>query len=114
MRHQFVRHRPEEELLAHYVKQGVKYPDKIMVWNVISWKGTGPLHAVNGMMQKEQYIQLLNNCLFPKMKEWFPENDGIFMQDGAPCHTAKAVMNYHTVTMLKCWMARKQPRYEPS
>jgi hypothetical protein len=71
MKHQFVRHKPGEELLADCVKQSIKYPDKIMVWSVISWKGTGPLHAANGTIPKEQYIQVVDNCLFPKMKEWF-------------------------------------------
>jgi transposase len=28
------------------------------------------------------------------MKEWFPDHDGIFMHDGAPCHTAKSLTNY--------------------
>jgi hypothetical protein len=32
------------------------------------------------MLGKEQYMQVLDNCLFPKMKESFPEHDGIFMQ----------------------------------
>jgi hypothetical protein len=103
-RHQFVRRRLGEELLADCVKQSVKYPDKIMLWSVISWKGTGPLYAINGTMRKEQYIQILENCIFPNMKEWFPENDDIFTQDGAPCHTAKAAkMNYlhgHNVEVL--------------
>jgi hypothetical protein len=75
-----------------------------MVWSVISWEGTGPLHAANGTMRKEQYIHVLDNCLFPKMKGWFPENHGIFMQDGAPYLTAKAAMNYlysHSVEVLE-------------
>jgi hypothetical protein len=78
-RHQFVSCRPGEDLLPDCVKQSVKYPERIIVWSVISWKGTGPLHAVNGIMREEQCIQVLDKFLFPKMKEWFPENDGIFM-----------------------------------
>jgi hypothetical protein len=103
-RHQFVRRRPVVEPLTDCVKQSVKYPDKIMVWSVISSKGPGPLHTVNLTMQKEQYIQVLDKCLFSKMKEFFPENNGIFMQDGAPCHTAKAVINHlygHNVKVLE-------------
>jgi hypothetical protein len=50
-RHQFARHGPREELLADCVKQSVKYPEKIMVWFVISLKGTGPLHTVSGTVQ---------------------------------------------------------------
>jgi hypothetical protein len=41
---------------------------------------------------------------FPKMKQWFPENYGIFKQDGAACYTAKVVMNYlysHNVEVLE-------------
>jgi hypothetical protein len=78
-RHQFVRRRCGEELLSDC--QNVKYLNKIMVWSVISWKGTGSLHAVNETMGKEQYIQVLDTCLFQKLKEWHTENDGIFIQD---------------------------------
>jgi hypothetical protein len=35
--------------------------------SVTSWKGTGPLHAVNGTVPKE----VLHKLIFPKMKEWF-------------------------------------------
>jgi len=35
------------------VKQTVKYPNKIMDWVVISWKGTDPAHVVNGAVQKK-------------------------------------------------------------
>lgn len=32
--------------------------------------------------------------MLPQFREWFPGNDGIFMQDGAPCHTARVVKRY--------------------
>jgi hypothetical protein len=37
-----------------------------------------------GQRGKKGALQVLDNCLFPEIKEWFPENDGIFMQDGPP------------------------------
>ena len=32
--------------------------------------------------------------MLPQLREWFPGNDVIFMQDGAPCHTARVVKRY--------------------
>jgi hypothetical protein len=49
---EIVRHRTGE-LLLDCVKQTVKYPNKIMDWVVISWKGTDPAHVVNGAVQKK-------------------------------------------------------------
>jgi hypothetical protein len=92
-RHKFVRRRPGE-LLADCVKQSVKYTDKIMVCIVVSWKGAGPLPDVNGTMPKEQYMKVLDKCIFPRNARMISRKDGIFMQAGAPCRTAKAVMNY--------------------
>jgi hypothetical protein len=81
-RHQFVRCRLGE-LLPNCVEQSIKHSDKIMVWSVISWKDAGPLHVLNVTMQKEQYIQVLVSCLFPEMKERYPEKYGTFIQDCA-------------------------------
>jgi hypothetical protein len=47
-------------------------------------KGAGPLRIVNGTLWKEQHIQVTGICLFP-------ENDGIVMQDGVPCHTVEVL-----------------------
>jgi hypothetical protein len=45
-----------------------------MPWGVITGKGIGPLHAVKGTIRKEEYKQVLDNCVFPKIKEWYPES----------------------------------------
>jgi hypothetical protein len=50
------------------VGQGPNTVTKYMVCS-ISLKSTGPLYTVHGTMLKAQYIQVLYNCLFPKMKE---------------------------------------------
>jgi hypothetical protein len=62
---------------------------------VISQIGTGPLHAVNNMMQKGQYIQLLDNFLFPKIKEWHFHAGWSSMPF---CQSCEVI---YTVTMLK-------------
>jgi len=59
-----------------------------------SAQGPGRLYIVNGIMRQDQYIEMLRARLLPQMAEWFPNGDGVFMQDGAPCHTAKRVIEF--------------------
>ncbi|GFX69390.1 uncharacterized protein TNCV_1547211 [Trichonephila clavipes] len=67
-------------------------PTKIMIWSVISGKGTERLYVVKGMMRQDQYKDVFQNRLIPQLEEWFPNGEPyIFMQDGAPCHTARSI-----------------------
>ncbi|GFV16927.1 uncharacterized protein TNCV_4365271 [Trichonephila clavipes] len=89
---QFVRRRRGEKFHSDCVVQTVKHPTKIMIWPVISGKGTGRLYVVKGMMRQDQYKDVLQNRLIPQLKEWFPNGEPyIFMQDGALCHTARSI-----------------------
>ncbi|GFX94525.1 transposable element Tcb2 transposase [Trichonephila clavipes] len=80
---QFVRRRRGEKFHSDCAVQTVKHPTKIMIWSVISGKGTGRLL---------------------KLEEWFPNGEAyIFMQDGAPCHTTrsiKAVLTEQNIPLL--------------
>ena len=63
-----------------------------MIWSVISGKGTGRLYVVNGIMRQDQYKEMLKIRLLLQLKEWFQQGEPyVFMQDGAPCHTARSV-----------------------
>ncbi|GFW23434.1 transposable element Tcb2 transposase [Trichonephila clavipes] len=85
---QIVRRRRGEKFHSDCVVQTVKHPIKIM----ISGKGTGRLYVVKGMMRQDQYKDVLKNRLIPQLEEWFPKGEPyIFMQDGAPCHTARSI-----------------------
>ncbi|GFS71540.1 transposable element Tcb2 transposase [Trichonephila clavipes] len=89
---QFVRHRCGETFHSDCVVQTVKHPTKIMIWSVISGKGTGRLYMVKGMMRQDQYKDVLQNRSIPQLEECFPKGEPyIFMQDGAPCHTARSI-----------------------
>ncbi|GFV40664.1 transposable element Tcb2 transposase [Trichonephila clavipes] len=73
----------------------VKHPAKIMLWSVISVKGTGRLYVVKGMMRQDQYKDVSQNRLIPQLEEWFPNGEAyIFMQDGIPCHTARSIKTF--------------------
>lgn len=66
-----------------------------MIWSVISGKGTGRLYVVEGTMNQDQYKRVLQNRLIPQIREWFPHGESyVFMQDGAPCHTARSVRSF--------------------
>lgn len=73
------------------LRQKVKHPVKIMVWGIISVLGAGRLHVCEGNMNAVQYINVMQNCALPQMREWFPDGNFVFMQDKAPCHTARTV-----------------------
>ncbi|GFY29695.1 uncharacterized protein TNCV_1812751 [Trichonephila clavipes] len=81
---QFVRRRCGEKFHSDYVAQTVKHPTKIMIWSVISGKGTGRLYVVKGMMRQDQYKDVLQNRSIPQLEEWFPNGElYIFMQDSS-------------------------------
>ena len=66
-----------------------------MVWSCISSRGTGQLYIVQGTMKQDQYKTVLQTTLIPQIREWFPNGEKIvFMQDGAPCHTAKSIKTF--------------------
>jgi len=69
----------------------VKHPTKVMVWGLIASKGMGPLHFVDGMMDRYKYSEVLLRRMLPQVWEWFPDGNYIFMHDKAPCHTARCV-----------------------
>ena len=72
----------------------MRHPVKVMVWGIFSHHGAGRLHIVEGNMDRHQYLRVLQGRVRQQMQEWFSNNNGIFMQDKAPCHTAKICSNY--------------------
>lgn len=99
---QFVRRRPGEEYRPECIVSTIKHPPSIMVWSVISGKGTGRLYVVEKTMRQDQYKRVLETRLIPQLKEWFrDEEEPIFMHDKAPCHTAKSVSSFLQQKQIK-------------
>lgn len=66
-----------------------------MVWGAIRGEDTGPLYFVEGTMRQDQYKQVIETILLPYLKEKrLTSRSFTFMQDGAPCHTAKSIKSY--------------------
>jgi len=80
-----------EGLIEREVQGTVKFGGgNIMVWGCMGWEGVGDLAEVEGRMDANQYVDILENHLLPSMEEsGVPEEDVIFQQDNDPKHTSK-------------------------
>lgn len=59
------------------------------IWGCISGKGTGVANLYTGRINKISYIETIENCLLPSIELLSDDCPFIYMQDGAPAHTAK-------------------------
>lgn len=87
--------RGAEPVSSLHMAQSHKWPQKVMIWGCMSHHGFGRIHVVTGMMNSQQYIDVLRSRLIPQAAEWYPDN-WVFQQDNAPCHTSKAVKRVMT------------------
>lgn len=71
----------------------MKYPQKVMVWCAISYKGSPKMKFVQGTLKAQGYKELLTTNLLPFLRA--PGNrDLVYMEDNAPCHKAKLVKQF--------------------
>jgi transposase len=99
-----VRSIPTSKIVTSWVHSGTKVEDRpinpqvhsggfsVMFWGCFSWYGLGPLVALEGNMNALSYIELLREHLIPEVAAaGIPM---VFMQDNAPCHTARIVKDF--------------------
>jgi hypothetical protein len=61
-----------------------------MVWGCIGWNGVGVLSEVEGQMDAEQYVAILEQGLLQIREDsGIPEGDIIFQPDNDPKHTSR-------------------------
>ncbi len=75
-----LRAKEEGDLPACY-QRSVQKPASLMVWGCISAYGMGSLHVLEGTMNAERYIKVLEQHMLPS--RWC-----LFQQDNAKTHTA--------------------------
>lgn len=92
-----------------------QYPVKLNVWaGLVGDHIIGP-YFIEGNLTGAGYLELLQNVVFPRLVELFPNNanpnllaDNIwFQQDGAPPHYAVAVRNYLNTHFPNKWIGRQ-------
>jgi hypothetical protein len=99
-----------EPLGEREVKGTLKFGGgSMMVWGCMGWNGVGVLCEVEGRMNAEQYISILEECLLRSMQESVvDEEDIIFQQDNDPKHTSKLATKWfedHDINVLS-WPAQ--------
>ena len=102
-RSQYVRRSDGEELKPCHIQQYVKHPEKQMFWGCFSYHGVGQLRPITGMMNSTKYIEILQKSVLPTLNS-MAEDNPIFQQDLAPCHTSKickAFFENNVIRVLK-------------
>lgn len=66
----------------------------VSVWAWFSGNGGGAIHRINGRLNSEQYIDILENCLLPTAWERYEPGQIPFVQDRSPIHTAHVVKDW--------------------
>lgn len=69
----------------------VKHDKKINVWGCFCSTGVGRLHLIQGIMDQEQYLDILEEPMLHSADVLFGRENWIFQQDNDPKHTAKRV-----------------------
>jgi transposase len=76
----------------------------IMVWGCMGWNGVGKLVEIEGIMDADQYVDILDNNLVVSMEDLaISMEEGIFQQDNDPKHTSKKAkqwMKNNEITLL--------------
>ena len=86
-----------------------------MVWGCIWWNGIGVLSKVEGRMDAEQYVAILEAGLLQNLEESrIPEGDIIFQQDNDSKHTSKRAQRWFEEQDIKLldWPAQS-PNLNP-
>lgn len=95
--------RPEEKLSEKHIKPTVKFGGgNIMIWGCMTFAGVGGLALIEGNMNADQYVQILDNKLTSTidalsiLPDFPPRSDLIFQQDNDPKHTSNKAKTYMT------------------
>jgi hypothetical protein len=64
-----------------------------MIWGGFSSKGKTELEFINSTMNIKMYKDLLVRCFLPFCRS-FHNNEFIFQQDNAPCHSSEIIYDW--------------------
>ena len=86
----FIWRKDEEKYLPQCVGQYGDFERKnsisVMFWGCVCYSGVGTLLPVDGYMNTNKYINILDTCLWPVVARHFGNEPCIFQEDNAPCH----------------------------
>ena len=74
-----------------------------MVWGCICFNyGVGTLCKVDGNINAQKYIDILEDNIWPLIARHFPRNNYLFQDGNAPVHRAAVTGQYCATNGLKC------------
>lgn len=90
----YVWRKSDEAWLPECISPGVNRRLSVMIWGSITYNGVGTLSRVNGTINSDKYIEILENNLWPVIARHFPDDNYIFMDDNAPVHRSRVTKAY--------------------
>jgi transposase len=73
----------------------------VMIWGCICWEGVGTVTRVEGNIDSQKYISILDANLWPVLVRHFPGDNYLFQQDNAPVHTSRATSDFIAQSHIK-------------
>ena len=73
----------------------------IMLWGCFAARGTGALHKIDGIMKRENYVDILKQHLKTSVRKLKLGRKWVFKMDNDPKHTSKVVAKWHKDNKVK-------------
>jgi hypothetical protein len=97
------RRRENESFLLGCIVLTVKFNGGgVMMWGAMSYRGVCLLRQVHGTLKSRGYINVLAKNAIPSAHLLGYEDDFWLQDDGAPCHRAKKVKDWHADNNIRC------------
>jgi len=75
-----------------------------MFWGCISYSGVGTLLDVDGNINSEKYVDILEQNLWPVVARDFEDKPWIFQEDNCPVHKSRFTMQWKRENEIPCLM----------
>lgn len=93
--------RPGERYDKRCTVATVKHDVKIMVWGCFAAHSVGPLHLIDGIMDKNVYLSILEDQVHPTIDTLFGGENYYFQQDNDPKHTSFVCRDFLADNFIK-------------
>jgi hypothetical protein len=86
--------RPVEEWTPLCLNPGRGVRVSLMIWGCITYEGVDTLTVVDGNINAQKYIEVIDKFVWPVITRHFPDDNYVFQDDNVPIHRARVVKEY--------------------